>query len=85
VLARPQRHQARGRRRRHVGKAQHAPGLDLIKGKAEQPEKKLEIAMAKTLGAGDDRAEGTGRQSARSHGQAGAPSRDLQNAPHLDG
>jgi hypothetical protein len=41
--------------------------------------------MAKTLGAGGDGAEGTGRQSVRSHGQAGAPLRDLPNAPHLDG
>jgi hypothetical protein len=85
VLARPRRHQARGRRRQHVGKAQHAPAPDLVKGKAEQLEKKLEIAMAKTLGAGDDGAEGTGRQSGRSHGQAGAPLRDLPNEPHLDG
>jgi hypothetical protein len=54
-------------------------------GKAEQLEEKLEVAMAETLGAGGDGAEGTGRQSTRSHGQAGAPSRDLSNTPHLDG
>jgi hypothetical protein len=41
--------------------------------------------MAETLGAGGDGDEGTGRQSTRSHRQAGAPSRDLSNAPHLDG
>jgi hypothetical protein len=69
---RPRCHQARGRRRRHVSKAQHAPALDLAKGKAEQLEEKLEVAMAETLGAGGDRAKGTGRQSTRSHGQASA-------------
>jgi hypothetical protein len=41
--------------------------------------------MAKTLGAGGDGVEGTGRKSTRSHGQADVPSRDLSNAPHLDG
>jgi hypothetical protein len=54
-------------------------------GKAEQLEEKREVAMAETLGAGGDGAEGVGRQSTRSHRQAGAPSRDLSNAPHLDG
>jgi hypothetical protein len=82
---RPRQHQARGRRRRHIGKAQHAPAPDLVKGKVEQLEMKLEVAMAETLGARDDGAEGTGRQSVRSHRLAGAPSRDLPNAPHLDG
>jgi hypothetical protein len=51
------------------------------RGKAKQ----LEVAMAKILGAGGDGAEGTRRQSTRSHGQAGAPSRDLLIAIHLDG
>jgi hypothetical protein len=55
------------------------------RGKAKELEKKLEIAMAETLGAGGDGAESTGRQSTRSHGQASAPSRDLSNAPYLDG
>jgi hypothetical protein len=55
------------------------------RGKARQLEKKLEVAMAETLGAGGGRAESTGNQSTRSHGQAGAPSWDLSNAPHLDG
>jgi hypothetical protein len=41
--------------------------------------------MAETLGAGGDRAEGTREQSTRSHRQAGAPSRDLSIATHLDG
>jgi hypothetical protein len=68
VPAWPRWHQARGIRRRHVGKAHHAPAPDHVKGKAEQLEEKLEVAMAETLGAGGDRAEGTGRQSARSHG-----------------
>jgi hypothetical protein len=61
------------------------PAPDLTKGKAGQLEKKLEVAMAETLGAGGDGAESTGNQSTRSHGQAGAPSRDLSNAPLLDG
>jgi hypothetical protein len=85
VLARPRRHQARRRCRRHIGKAEHTPTPDLAKGKVDQLEEKLEVTMAETLGAGGDRAEGTGRQSTRSHGQEGAPSRDLTNAPHLDG
>jgi hypothetical protein len=51
----------------------------------QQLETKLEVAMAETLGAGGDRAEGTGKQSTRSHGQAGAPSRDLSIATHLVG
>jgi hypothetical protein len=55
------------------------------RGKAKQLEKKLEVAMAETLGAGGDGAESTRRQSTRSHGQAGAPLQDLSNAPHLDG
>jgi hypothetical protein len=62
-----------------------APAPDFVKGKAGQLEEKLEVAMAETLDAGGDGAKGTGRQSARSHGQAGAPSRDLPSAPHLDG
>jgi hypothetical protein len=61
------------------------PAPDLTKGKAGQLKKKLEVGIAKTLGAGGDGAESTGNQSTRSHGQAGAPSRDLSNAPHLDG
>jgi hypothetical protein len=55
------------------------------RGKAKQLEEKLEVAMAETLGAGGDEAEGTREQSTRSHGQAGAPSRDLSIANHLDG
>jgi hypothetical protein len=55
------------------------------RGKAKQLEEKLEVAMAETLGTGGDGAEGIRRQSTRSHEQAGAPSRDLSNAPHLDG
>jgi hypothetical protein len=55
------------------------------RGKVEQLGKKLEVAMAETLGAGGDGAESTRNQSTRSHGQAGAPSRDLSNAPLLDG
>jgi hypothetical protein len=78
-------HQAKGRRRQHVGKAQHALAPDLVKGKAEQLEEKLEVAMSETLGVGGDGAEGTGRQSARSHRPAGASLQDLLNAPHLDG
>jgi hypothetical protein len=62
-----------------------APAQDFVKGKVGQLEEKLEVAMAKTLDAGGDGAKGTWRQSARSHGQAGAPSRDLPNAPHLNG
>jgi hypothetical protein len=61
------------------------PAPDLTQGKAEQLETKLEVAMAETLGAGGDRAEGTRGQSTRSHGQAGAPLRDLLIATHLDG
>jgi hypothetical protein len=61
------------------------PAPDIVKGKAGQLREKLEFAMAKTLDAGGDGAEDTGKQSARSHGQEGAPSRDLPNAPHLDG
>jgi hypothetical protein len=59
-----------------------APEHDIIKGKVRQLREKLEVAMAETLDAG---AEETGKQSARSHGQAGAPLRDLPDAPHLDG
>jgi hypothetical protein len=61
------------------------PAPDLTKGKAGQLEKKLEVAMAKTLGAGGDGAKSTGNQLTRSHRQAGVPSRDLSNAPLLDG
>jgi hypothetical protein len=59
VPARPRRHQARGRHRRHVGKTPHPPAPDLTEGKAKQLETKLEVAMAKIRGAGGDRAEGT--------------------------
>jgi hypothetical protein len=38
------------------------------RGKVGQLEKKLEVAMAKTLGAGGGGAESTGNQSTRSHG-----------------
>jgi hypothetical protein len=55
------------------------------RGKAKQLEEKLEVAMAETLGAGGGGAKSTGNQSTRSHGQAGAPLRDLSNVPHLDG
>jgi hypothetical protein len=61
------------------------PALDLTQGKAEQLETKLEVAMAETLGAGGDRAEGTWKQSIRSHGQAGAPSWYLSIVTHLGG
>jgi hypothetical protein len=59
VPARPRRHQARGRRRRHVGKAPHPPAPDLTEGKAKQLETKLEVTMAEIQGAGGDGAEGT--------------------------
>jgi hypothetical protein len=55
------------------------------RGKAKQLEEKLEVAMAKTLGAGGGGAKRTGNQSTKSHRQAGAPSQDLSNATHLDG
>jgi hypothetical protein len=58
VPARPRRHQARGRRRRHVGKAPHPPAPDLAEGKAKQLETQLEVAMAEIQGAGGDGAEG---------------------------
>jgi hypothetical protein len=61
------------------------PAPDLTEGKAEQLNTKLEVAMAETLGAGGDGAEGTGEQSTRSHGQAGAPSQDLSIVTHLVG
>jgi hypothetical protein len=61
------------------------PAPDLTQGKAKQLETMLEVAMAETLGAGGDRAEGTRKQSTRSHGQAGAPSWDLSIATHLGG
>jgi hypothetical protein len=60
VPARPRRHQARGRRRRHVGKTPNPPSPDLTEGKAKQLEMKLKVAMAETQGAGGDEAEGTG-------------------------
>jgi hypothetical protein len=41
--------------------------------------------MAETLDAGGDGAESAGKQSGRFRGQAGAPSRDLPDAPHLGG
>jgi hypothetical protein len=55
------------------------------RGKVEHLEKKLEVAMAETLGARGDGAESMRRQSTRSHEQVGAPSRDLSKVPHLDG
>jgi hypothetical protein len=58
VLARPRRHQAKGRRRRHVGKPPHSPAPDLAEGKAKRLERKLEFAMAEIQGAGGDRAKG---------------------------
>jgi hypothetical protein len=58
VPARPRRHQARGRRRRHVGKPPHSPAPDLAEGKAKRIETKLEVAMAEIQGAGGNRAEG---------------------------
>jgi hypothetical protein len=61
------------------------PAPDLTQGKAEQLEMKLEVAMAETLGAGGDGAQGTWKQSTRSHGQEGAPSRDLSITIHLGG
>jgi hypothetical protein len=45
------------------------PAPDLTQGKAEQLKTKLEVAMAETLGAGGDGAEGTWKQPTRSHGQ----------------
>jgi hypothetical protein len=56
--ARPQRHQARRRRRRHIGKPPHAPAPDLAKGKAKRLETKIEVAMAEIQGIGGDGAEG---------------------------
>jgi hypothetical protein len=61
------------------------PAPDLTQGKAKQLETKLVAAMAETLGAGGDGAEGTREKSTRSHGQAGAPSRDLSIMTHLNG
>jgi hypothetical protein len=58
VPVRPRRHQARGRRQRHVGKAPHPPAPDLTEGKAKQLETQLEVAMADIQGVGGDRAEG---------------------------
>jgi hypothetical protein len=58
VPARPRRHQARGRRRRYVGKPPHPPAPDLTEGKAKRLETKLEVAMAEIQGAGGDGAEG---------------------------
>jgi hypothetical protein len=46
VLARPRRHQARGRHRHHVGKAPHPPAPDLAEEKTKRLEVKLEVAMA---------------------------------------
>jgi hypothetical protein len=83
VPAWPRRHQAKGRRRRHIDKTPHPPAPDLTEGKAKQLETKLEVAMAMTRGAGGDRAEGIRGQSTRSHGQAGASSRDLSITTHL--
>jgi hypothetical protein len=57
------------------------PAHDTVQGKAGQLGEKLEVAMAETLDAGGDGAEDTGKQLVRSHGQAGAPSRDLPSAP----
>jgi hypothetical protein len=62
-----------------------SPAPDLTQGKAEQLETKLEVAMAETLGAGGDGAEGTRGQSTRSHEQAGAPLQDLLIVTHLEG
>jgi hypothetical protein len=59
VLARPQRHQARGRRRRHVGKTPHPPAPGLAEEKAKLLEIKLEVAMAEIQSAGGDRDEST--------------------------
>jgi hypothetical protein len=59
VLTRPRRHQARGRRRRHVGKAPHPLAPDLTEGKAKQLETKLEVAMAEIQSAGGDEDEST--------------------------
>jgi hypothetical protein len=46
VLARPRWHQARGRRRHHVGKAPHPPAPDLTEEMAKRFEVKLEVTMA---------------------------------------
>jgi hypothetical protein len=46
VPARPRWHQARERRRRHIGKPPHSPAPNLAEGKAKQLETKLEVAMA---------------------------------------
>jgi hypothetical protein len=56
---RPRRRQARGRRRRHVGKTPHPPAPDLTEGKAKRLEMKLEVAMTENRGAGGDGAEGS--------------------------
>jgi hypothetical protein len=58
VPARPRRHQARGRRRRYVGKPPHPLAPDHTEGKANRLETKLEVAMAETQGAGGSGAEG---------------------------
>jgi hypothetical protein len=58
VPARPGWQQARGRRRRHVGKPPHPPAPDLAEGKAKRLETKLEVAMAKIQGTGGNGAEG---------------------------
>jgi hypothetical protein len=51
-----------------------APAHDIIMGKARQPGEKLEVTMAETLDVGGNGAENMGKQSTRSHEQAGAMS-----------
>jgi hypothetical protein len=54
----PRWHQARGRRRRHIGKTPHSPAPDLAEGKAKRLETKLEVAMAEIQGDGAEGVEG---------------------------
>jgi hypothetical protein len=62
-----------------------APARGGIKGKPDSSGRSSRSSMVETLGAGGDEAESTGKQSGRSCEQAGAPSQDLPDAPHLGG
>jgi hypothetical protein len=59
VLVWPQWHQARGRRRRYVGKAPHPLAPDLAEKKAKRFEVKLEVAMAEVPSIGGEGDEST--------------------------
>jgi hypothetical protein len=61
---------ANGTSARHI----IAPAHNNTQGEAGQLGKKLEVAIAETLGVGGDGAEDTRKLPTRSHRQAGAPS-----------